>query len=361
MSLLGRFMKPSVAFDRAALLVVACASLFGSVACGPQFDAGNEIKTLRVLGVKKDKPYAQPGDKVKLQLLWHDPEGRPDDAIQRAFIGGCINPPGDLYYGCFAQYGQGAATGAAPQFGLGDSFEVELPRDIISSRRDIELGQPRYGLYVVFFAVCAGTLDIDTGASEGAVGSEGLPLRCLDSKGEPLGSEDFVVGYSSIYSFDGYSNENPAFSVDDAGQGQFQVGSETIPSDCVGEACQSTAPVEVDCDATPERCVKACADDGDAACPAIDVKPLIEKKIEKDGVSSELFGATVTEQMWVNYYVDRGGISEVRLLNDTNSGWNEKYRGQLRAPKAAGPLLVWAVVHDNRGGMDFARVTLGVK
>jgi hypothetical protein len=92
------------------------------------------------------------------------------------------------------------------------------------------------------------------------------------------------------------------------------------------------------------------------------VKPAIEQgaNVEKDGVSSMLFGTDVTEQMWVNYYVDRGGISQVRLLNDTNSGWNEKYRGQLHAPKAAGPMQVWAVIHDNRGGMEFSRVTLGV-
>ena len=68
-----------------ALAVLA----LGSGACGPQFDPSNEIKTLRVLAVKKDKPYAQPGEAVKLQLLWHDPKGRPDAKLQRMFIGGC--------------------------------------------------------------------------------------------------------------------------------------------------------------------------------------------------------------------------------------------------------------------------------
>ena len=88
-----------------------------------------------------------------------------------------------------------------------------------------------------------------------------------------------------------------------------------MQADCVGDACQGAPPLEVDCDQTPERCVKACKDDGDPSCPAIDVKPAIEKNVEKDAVSSSLFGSQVTEQMWVNYYVDRGGISQVRLLN----------------------------------------------
>lgn len=341
-----------------SLSVLAAAALLGGVGCGPEFDPGNELKSLRVLAVKKDKPYAQPGDAVNLQLLWYDAKGRKDAQVQRAFIGGCVNPPGDLYYGCFAQFGQ---SGALPPVGFGDTFQVQLPKDIISSRKDIEPGQPRYGLYIVFFAVCAGKIDFVMDADPKNVGSGGLPLRCLDDNGEPLGSDDFVVGYSSIYSFEGISNQNPAFTLDDAGQGQFLVGDQAVVADCVGDACQGAPAVEVDCDATPERCIKACADDGDPACPAIDLKPAIEKVVERDEVSSKLFGNTVTEQMWVNYYVDRGGISQVRLLNDTNSGWNEKYRGQLRAPKATGPMQVWAVIHDNRGGMEFSRVTLGVE
>ncbi len=343
---------------QASLLLAGALSVLAAVGCGPQFDPGNEVKTLRVLGVKKDKPYAQPGDEVTLQLLWHDPQGRTD--VQRLFLGGCINPPGDLYYGCFAQYAQKAAQGSLPKPGDGDAFKVTLPEDIISSRPALEPGQPRYGLYIVFFAVCAGTIELVTTPGN-PDGSSGLPIRCLDDAKKPLASEDFVVGYSSIYSFEGISNENPSFTVDAAGLGQFTVADKSLVADCVGDACEGAPAVDVDCGVEPDRCIKACADDGDPTCPAIDVKPAIEQKVEKDEVSSKLFGANVTEQMWVNYYIDRGGISEVRLLNDTNSGWNPKYRGQLYAPKDPGPLQIWAVIHDNRGGMEFSRITLGVK
>jgi hypothetical protein len=346
--------------NRASLCALALLSLATTVGCGANFDPGNEIKSLRVLGVKKDKPYAQPGDDVKLQLLWDDAKGRTE--VQRVFVGGCINPPGDLYYGCFAQYGQKFADGTLPPPGMGDSYQVTLPQDIISGRGGtFQPGQPHYGLYIVFFAVCAGTVDFATDASAQPDGSTGLPIRCLDASGRPLGSDDFVVGYSSIYSFDGVSNENPSFSVDADGSVPFQVADAAVPSDCVGEACQGAAAVSVDCDATPERCIQACADDGDPSCPTIDVAPAIAEKVEKDQVSSDLFKSNVTEQMWVNYYVDHGSMSEVRLVNDSNSGWNPLYRGQLHAPKAPGPLQIWAVVHDNRGGMDFSRVTLQVQ
>lgn len=346
---------------RQGLLCCGALSLLVAVGCGPQFDPGNELKTLRVLGVKKDKPYARPGDEVSLQLLWHDAKGRTD--VQRAFIGGCVNPPGDLYYGCFAQYGQSAAQGQSPGFSTGDTFKVTLPSDIISSRPALEPGQPPYGLYIVFFAVCAGRLAFDSNASSGSQGSEGLPVRCLGDDDQPLGSEDFVVGYSSIYSFEDASNNNPAFSLDDSGKTHFEVAGKSIVSDCVGEACQGWPTVEVDCEAEPDRCIEACADDGDDSCPKIEVKPAIleQDNVEVDDVSTRLFGTPVTEQMWVSYYVDRGSMSEVRLLNDATSGWNPKYRGELRAPKDAGPLQIWSVIHDNRGGMEFARVTLQVK
>jgi hypothetical protein len=335
-------------------LLLGALSLLSALGCGPQFDPSNEIKSLRVMGVKKDKPYAQPGDDVNLQLLWHDPQGRD---VQRVFLGGCINPPGDLYYGCFPQYGEKAQNGTLPPPGMGDTYTVSLPRDIISGRGPGEPGQPRYGLYIVFFAVCAGTIDFVTDASSNAAGSGGLPILCLDENKQPLGSNDFVVGYSSIYSFEDVSNENPSFTLTD-GQGEYLIAGKSVPADCVGSDCQGKEPVSVDCKETPERCFATCKDDGDASCPAIDVKPAIEQIVEKDKVSSDLFKTTVTEQMWVNYYIDHGDISEVRLLNDTTSGWNEKYRGQLRAPKAPGPVQVWSVVHDNRGGMEFSRVTL---
>ena len=99
-----------------------------------------------------------------------------------------MNPPGDLYYGCFAQYGQSAAQGVFPPFEEDtNSFKVTLPQDIISSRRDVEPGQPRYGLYIVYFAVCAGTIQLQMDAKPGQ-GSEGLPILCVDKDGQPLGA-----------------------------------------------------------------------------------------------------------------------------------------------------------------------------
>lgn len=340
---------------RTSLLLTAGLALSSALGCGPQFDPSSEVTTLRVMGVKKDKPYAQPGDDVNLKLLWHDPKGRD---VQRVFIGGCVNPPGDLYYGCFQAFQEFQQQGGMPPVAFADDFTVTLPSDIVSGRGPVEPGQTPYGLYIVFFAVCAGELELAMGEpSEGGA----VPVRCRGEGGELLGSDDFIVGYSTIYSFLGVSNTNPDFTVDGGGAGEFLVAGKPVKADCIGADCQGKPAVEVDCDAEPERCIAPCDDDGDTSCPAIDVAPAIAQSVvERDDVSSDLFGSEVTEQQWINYYVDQGSISEVRLLNDSTTGWNAKFRGQLRAPKAAGPLQVWAVSHDNRGGMDFARVTLRV-
>jgi hypothetical protein len=60
--------------------------------------------------------------------------------------------------------------------------------------------------------------------------------------------------------------------------------------------------------------------------------------------------------MWIRYYTDHGRMaSEVRLLNDAVAGWNSDYGTELRIPIEPGPLTIWAVAADNRGGQNWVR------
>src|SRR5690606_12215025 len=54
----------------AALLSLGAAALFPG--CGPELDRISELKTLRILGVKKSAPYARPGESVELEMFWED-------------------------------------------------------------------------------------------------------------------------------------------------------------------------------------------------------------------------------------------------------------------------------------------------
>lgn len=336
--------------------------------CGEGFDPGSEVKTLRVLGVHKDKPYPRPGEDVTLTLLWTDgsSDPRPDPVQVTWLMGGteeaptppCVNPQGDLYYGCFAGFGAGVHSGNTFQFGV--------PSDIVSSRPPPVRGQPRYGLIYAFFAVCAGQLGIEPTSQEGA-----LPLVCRNSQGVKLGPDDFVVGYTSLYVFDEQADETVQNQTPVVMSG-LEVAGHTLSSDCVGIACvgpeqpisfDDTDPIDCATDEDRARCFPSCDDDGDPSCPKIPFRPLLEPDIaEPDDVSAKYYGRAVGEQMWINYYANRGGLkSEVRLLNDATTGWNADYGTAFYAPKEPGLVTIWSVVHDNRGGTNWVRARLRIE
>lgn len=325
---------------RSVLLIAALAA-----GCAPSFDPASELKTLRVLGVQKDRPYARAGEEVTLSLLWHDASPTAPREVQRAWIGGCFNPPGDLYQGCFTSI---AERPELVTFGDGDEFSLTIPEDIVRQRQP---GQPDYGLSYVFFAACAGTLEPVLDSPE-----PGFPLRCLDAAGQPLGADDFVAGYTAIYSFEEFGNQNPIVT-------GFRFRGEDVAEDCIGSACIGMPIAPPDCSAPGAPCVPVCEDDGEPACSAYDVMPIVSQDSrEPDEVSAASYGTDFEEQIWINYYVDRGSVSPgVKLVNDATKGWNAEQQAEFRPPKEPGPVTVWAVVHDNRGGTEFVRFTLYVQ
>ena len=328
--------------------------------CGPDFDPPSELHSLRVLAVQKDLPYAQPGAKVNLQMLWQDASPLASErTVQIAWSPACYNPPGDLYYACFSDPNTfGSMVNVDPT--NPERTSVDIPANII--RPSDGSNNAPYGITYVFFALCAGELTLLPSAAENA-----FPIGCKDANGTLLGSDDFVAGYTSIYSFKGYSNHNPVIA-------GFRFRGAPLPKEaaCLGDDCLSldgSAPaVDFDCD-DPEqsaRCVPACADDGDPTCPAYALAPTIDKdeadNQDIDDVSAAQLGRKVGEQMWINYYTDAGGFkSPVRLLNDATSGWNDNYGTDFYAPKKPGLVRVWAVAHDNRGGMSWSGITLKVQ
>jgi hypothetical protein len=348
---------------RGSRLGKACVLSLGLLGCGPDFDPPSELHSLRVLAVEKDVPYAQPGDTVNLSMLWQDasPLAGPDRKIAIAWSPPCFDPPGDLYYACFADSSTiGGMIKQDPASPEHTSFEV--PLDIISRRPPVTDGSknPPYGLTYVFFAACAGELTlVPTSASTD------FPVGCKDASGKLLGADDFVAGYTSIYSFEGFSNHNPVIK-------GFELRGQPLPDSgfCIGDDCLALAgsapAVDIDCD-DPEqaaRCIPTCADDGDSSkCTGYAFQPTIDRNDpanqDQDDVSAVLLGRDVGEQMWVDYYTDAGSFkSSVRLLNDATNGWNFDYGTEFYAPKDSRLLRIWAVAHDNRGGMAWSGITL---
>jgi hypothetical protein len=237
------------------------------------------------------------------------------------------------------------------KLGFGDTFSFTMPTDIITSRPPPpDPKQPAYGLSFVFFAACAGKLAPPPEGEQVA-----FPLSCYGPAGELLGADDFVAGYSAVYAYDDYRNQNAIIT-------GFRLAGEDVGSNCIDGACVGTVPpTSLDCQSAP--CIYACADDGDDSCPEIPVQPVVDPaSAEVDQVSVDAYGKSYSEQMWIRYYVDRGGVkSDVRLLNDAQKGWSSDYGTKLYAPKEPGPMSIWAVVHDNRGGSAWIRQDLLVQ
>lgn len=323
--------------------------------CGIEFDPGSEVNSLRVFAVQKDRPYARPGEDVTLRMLWHDGSETPRP-VQRLWLSGCFNPPADQYSGCFSSFAgvsPDPGNGAVPPgvtVGQGDEFSFKLPDDIIDSRPlSPDPNQPAFGVSFVFFAACAGSLEFG-----GATTQAGFPVRCVGEDGSFLGGNDFVAGYSQIFAYSELRNENPIIT-------GFEFNGAAVTPDCIDAQCLGLETPVPDCGVSPELCVSACEKDGDAKCPEVVFRPTVDKASAEPDAIAVRAGRNFQEQVWVTYYAERGSVSSgARLVNDAVLGFNEDYATKLRAPKATGPLRLWAAVRDNRGGASWARLTVVV-
>lgn len=218
---------------------------------------------------------------------------------------------------------------------------------------------PPFGSMFVFFALCPGELGF-------ANVSEGFGLVCNDENGEAFGPDDFQFGYSQVFLYEKIKNQNPVVE-------GIELDGVEVPAACIGPAClEEDSELPEGCDGDIP-CFKVCTESDEDDCPEIDVKPIIPERVpcseradgsgadcdnaEPDEVAKIAYGRDYEEQMWIRYYTDQGRMgSEVKLLNDATAGWNSDYGTELRLPQEPGPLRVWAVVYDNRGGQDWVRV-----
>jgi hypothetical protein len=389
--------------------------VLATAGCGTTFEPASKVKTLRVLAVRKDKPFAKPGDTVHLSMLLTDGATDTTDGkdgstgappkVQVLWLSGCENPAGDLYALCLPQLLSGTA-----RTGTGFDFDLTLSPSIISGRKPpTDPKQPRYGLSYVFFAACAGEVRLDPGAS-----GNDSPLACYSESGQRLGPESFVAGYTAVYAYDQFTNANPKVT-------GFLVDGQSVDPECVDDACvplearefgalpspsdagvgsgksRDAGPAALDsglldagpvlADATVDGaanaaeggtprnaqpnpcetansplCVERCT--SYAPCKQHEITLLVDPASdEPDAIAETRSPGTVYEQMWLNYYVDHGGSlgSGVKLLGDATSGFNVEHATRLTAPKDPGPFTVWAVAHDNRGGTSWVQVRMGAR
>lgn len=363
------------ALDNKFILLAAGIVLAG---CGVEFDSIGQVDGLRVLGVHKDLPVAHPGDTVNMQLVVHDTgdvDGNPRD-ISYLWLGGCDNPRGDSFQGCLLQFskvaeGLNELMGRQPSeltpeelqeaaetlaesgvsLGFGETFQLPIKRDIITNKPPSPVpAKAPYALSYTFFAACAGELRPDPD-------SETFPVACFDGETR-LGARDFVAGYTSTYTYEEGRNSLPRII-------GMKVGGKAVPESliCIGLECDRPEP-------DPDRrCPRGApkigrCDDGTLRqqCPEVEVSVEVDPDSVDQDAPISLGGAGAPEPMWVNYHTDSGSFTnDLTLVNDVTAGFRENPKTDFLAPEESGPAFVWAVVRDNRGGLDWARTTICVE
>ncbi|NUO54500.1 MAG: hypothetical protein HOV80_37120 [Polyangiaceae bacterium] len=297
--------------------------------------------------------YALPGETVNFSMVYAD--GRDQTEVETSgpplitWIGGCWNPPGNDYYGCYAQLGslfEGLQTGALPpEVGFGPEFNLTVPTDVLAAVGQPDAG-PRVAIGFIFFIVCAG--DLRPVQQEGDTAAGSFPIGCFDSSGRELGPDGFVPGYTQVYVFeDGRRNANPVINgilVD----GEAPAAQVTVPACKVSEDERR----KTGCSATDEF----------AECETVDIDVSVPDDVaEIDAGATGAEGEELREVVWVSYYADAGDFdSPTKLVSDAQKGIQGDHGTVWVPPETPGTYSVWAIVRDNRGGSSLVEQFINV-
>lgn len=283
-------------------------------ACGPTFDPGTQVDSLRVLAVRADAPFAHPGDTVHLSALSYDPAGR---AINWAWAV-CPSPAGSTVEDCLDQVRASAAGGALPLLAQGegvDNIDVPVPTDALAGIPLLGRSQALAGIVSV---ACPGTLEVLSIDSR-------IPFRCSDREsGAEFSLHDMVVGVKRVFLRETEVNQNPV--IDD-----ILFDGEVWPNDEVKEVdgCVSDDFSYDDCKATGHKL-------------AASVNP------DSFEAGTDEFGRSFTENLVVQHYTTDGVFEdEVRIADDPETNWS------ARTGSSGSIVTLWFVVHDDRGGVSW--------
>jgi len=313
-------------------------SLLAALAgCGaPAFDPPNLVESVRVLAIRADKPYAAPGAMVSMEMLAFDGRPKPvTGAPMRLFWVPvvCPDPAGDAYFACYPFFGAALRPGVdvSAELTEGTRFSFEMPADLITSHAPPKSGAP-YGVVVIFAMACAGHVQfVERG---GGTLPPRPPLGCFDPKGVELGPDDSVFAYAQVFSFQGRTNTNPVLD----------------------HLTFAGAPVDPAEGITLDHC-------GQGRCDGAALDTVVPgESQEPDPADRDATGKALKEEVWVAYYVTAGSVSGgTALLYDAHLGKMPSTSIKLQPPATAGEETLWAVVHDNRGGVSWTQVPMHVK
>ena len=369
------------------VVAVGVAAVLAS--CAPAgFDPQSLIESVRILASRSDQPYAKPGATVRSEVLAVDerPDAAGNEPMQVYWLPLlCINPPNDAYYGCFSGLKvSGSDAAAAPDaggppatlsgkisawdggldaavaaggLGIGDggggslgslptgvdldAFLIkgsrvvfQLPGDIISSHPVVKGTPTPYGVAIAFNIACAGHIEAVAPVA-GSLNPIQTVIGCFNAQHQQLNADNYVIGYTEVFAYTTLTNKNPVITAFD-----YQDASLPIDGGVTSGISMALCP------------------DASTKCPnlmiGVDVPDASQ---EPDPQNPGPDGGPLGEQVWVDFYTTMGSLGDdAILLFDPTVGRVTPQTTSIQAPGTAQSGMLWAVVHDNRGGAAWVTV-----
>jgi hypothetical protein len=311
---------------RVFLVSLSLASFLG---CASDDAPANQVTGVRILATQADKPYAEPGEEVKLRLLAVDGRADKGRPMRSLFLNDvCVNPKNDDVSECFVSLAKtvpvGGTLGTADVITMGEEYTFRVPVDALPAAGQGR-GQRPIGLAVVFAIACAGEV---RRVAQSAEFDGAPPFGCFDEDGKQLPKDDYVVAHARVNVVPGIKNQNPLID---------QVLVDGRPLDPSGNMR-----------------LKKCLEKDDARCGKAKVTTLVAESAQEPDPFSGFGGQPSREQIWVNYYLTGGKMdNDFSVLYSSDTGRVEKAETGLFARTGSGPARLIAVVRDNRGGVSW--------
>jgi len=171
---------------------------------------------------------------------------------------------------------------------------------------------------------------------------------------ERLGSEAYVEGFTTLFSFEGNVNQNPVLSAVTFAGAKVNAGECNLDDDCSDVDSGSESFDSYGCSngiCVPR--VERCDPDAGERCREYPIFPEIDpQSAEPDPGAPEVDGQLPGEILWVNFYADMGEFAfDTRLAHDRQTGFIDNRASDFSPfAREAGVARLFVTLHDNRGG-----------
>jgi hypothetical protein len=307
-----------------------------AVGCGNNFDPASKVESIRILAERADEPYAKPGDTVVVDLLAAD--NRKDKSSPMALFwipSPCVNPFDDAYYNCYPSFESQFERGVdlTPQLIGGPQLSFQVPADTLTQSGSSQSGIP-YGSAIVFSMACGGHVQY---VGQRGTSPQAVPFACFDANGNELGPDDFVFAYARVFVFADRTNANPT----------------------IDGLTLNGQPVDPTAGITLDHCPKpGPSASWDPKCPTVSIDVVVPPSSQElDPSNIDTHGNVRRESLWVDYFLTDGHVkNDVQVIYDPALGRVSPSGDDFEAPGTAGDHTLWAVVHDNRGGVNWIEI-----